>query len=124
MTMRTLLLGLLFLSGACLSQNTVERVIQTTSLSNSLENPDSYKSFDNYKLAKEKNLLVYGRDYIFSGIPISAINQALIDEVDPYSYLPMFSDYTDVSIPIDELDLVLILYARKVQRVIKISEND
>ena len=114
----------LFLTGMSYAQNDTERYQPTISTTNSLENPDSYAQFDHYKVAKAKNALVYGRDYVFSGIPASDVDQALIDQVDPYSYLHSFKDYEDVVIPIDELGLTLVLYARKVQRSITISEND
>lgn len=81
---------------------------ENRAVENSLENPGSLTNVDNYLLAKQKNALVYGVNYSFSGIAPENVTQAFIDHIDPYSYMTQRSLKNVVSIPIASENITLI----------------
>ena len=106
------------------AQHTEERKVPQTTPNNSIENPASYAEYDQYKVAKAKNALVYGRDYIFEGHSPGDVDLLLIEQVDPYNYLYQFKDYSDVRIDIQDLNLTMILFARKRVKSAVLNENN
>ncbi|MFT6982343.1 MAG: hypothetical protein ACJAUD_001110 [Crocinitomicaceae bacterium] len=106
------------------AQNTEERKLIQTVPNNSLENPASYAEYDQYKVAKAKNALVYGRDYIFEGHSPGHVDLLLIEQVDPYRYLHQFKDFSDVQIELQDLNLTMILFARKRVKSNVLNENN
>ena len=113
----------LLCSGISIGQNTEERYTNQIP-NNTLENPSSYASVDRYKVAKAKNAMVYGRDYIFDGYTASDVDSTLIEQVDPYNYLNYIQENSKVYIDVQDLNLTLILFPRNKKRTIKLNEND
>lgn len=77
---------------------------------NSLEDPISLHGVDNYLLAKERNVLVYGVNYTFEGITPENVTQTFIDLIDPYAYMTQRKMKSFVSIPIPSENVVLIFH--------------
>lgn len=106
------------------AQLTEERYQNAQVPNNSIENPESYAEYDQYKMAKAKNALIYGRDYLFQGYSASDVDSVLINQVDPYSYLTQIKNHENVTIHIDDLNINLILFARMKRVPVPLSENE
>lgn len=120
--------ALFFIPTIATAQLQEERYQNTQSPNNSIENAESYSQYDVYKIAKAKNALVYGRDYIFEGFSASDVDSALINLVDPYSYLNQFRDYENVTVHVEDsslnLNINLILFARMKRATSPLSETE